>query len=101
MRPQLEAVAHTQGGIFLRRQALASGVTAKEFDLLTRGIQSPWVRIRYGVYIRRDHWSSLDETQQWLLRDRSALLVCDPGTILSHSPLPGSRDFPCTASTTI
>lgn len=85
MRPQLEAVAATQGGIFLRRQALASGVTAKEFDLLTRGAQSPWVRIRYGVYIRRDQWSSLDETRQWLLRDRSALLVCDRGTILSHS----------------
>lgn len=85
MRPTLQAVAVEQGGLFARHEALSNGYTRKEFDRMTRGPGSPWVRVRYGIYTDRASWVQLDNSTQARLLDRAALLVCDSGTVLSHS----------------
>lgn len=85
MRPALSATFQTQGGIFARHQALASGYSKQEFDRLTRAKTGVWRRIRYGIYTMSEFWDGLDDTERWLLADRAALLVCDSGTVLSHS----------------
>lgn len=85
MRSDLQVVSTSQGGIFARRQALLAGYTPKEFDWMTRPRTGAWLRVRYGVYVVRADWESLDQNSQALLRDRAALLVCDAGTVLSHS----------------
>lgn len=93
MRNGLPRLMLSQGGIFLRRQALASGYTPTEFDAMTRPGGS-WVRIRYGVYTTRDMLAKLDESARWQLRDRAALLVCNGQTVLSHSSAARFRKFP-------
>jgi hypothetical protein len=85
MRPSLTAVVNRQQGIFARHQAISAGYTAREFDQLTRGTSSPWVRVRYGVYAERLGWAARSEEQRALILDDAALLVCDSGTVLSHS----------------
>jgi hypothetical protein len=84
MRPQLAALAGQQGGIFKREQALLNGYSEKEFRAMSsRG--GPWVRIRYAIYVERSLWDRCSPLDRAALRDRAALLVCDPGTVLSHS----------------
>ena len=85
MRPELEALAGAQGGIFTRHQALANGYAKKEFDRLSSARGGPWLRVRYGVYVTRELWDELADLERHMLGDRSALLVCDRGTVLSHS----------------
>lgn len=85
MYPTLEAICHAQGGIFLRRQAAAAGYTPRELDVLTSARHGPWTRIRYGVYAESAFWSGLTPRERRLLLDSAALLVCDSGTVLSHS----------------
>lgn len=84
MRNGLPALTTSQGGVFSRRQALAIGCTAREFDALS-GRAGPFVRVRYGVYTSRELWSTLDAAARQELRDRAALLVCNDQTVLSHS----------------
>jgi hypothetical protein len=100
MRPTLAATAESQNGIFVRHQALTAGYTRREFDRMTRGATSPWVRVRYGVYAVRAPWEALSDDERAMLVDEAALLVCDAGTVLSHSsaarrlrlPLYGAQD---------
>ncbi len=84
MAASLQDLMARQHGIFLRRQAIAAGCTPKEFAWLTRR-DGAWIRIRYGVYACRTEWEALPLAKQELLLDRAALLVCDEGTVLSHS----------------
>ncbi|MDQ3095333.1 MAG: hypothetical protein M3Q82_05160 [Actinomycetota bacterium] len=84
MRSGLRAVAASQHGLFLRRQALSAGCTSREFDALTRPGGS-WVRVRYGVYFENDLWRQLTPAQQLILRDHAALLVCAEDAVLSHT----------------
>lgn len=87
-------------GLFARHEALAQGFTEREFRQLTHGLGSPWVRVRYGIYTSRSGWSALDDEGRQGLVDQAALLVCDAGTILSHTsaarlhglPVVGVRD---------
>jgi hypothetical protein len=85
MRGSLKGIAESQGGIFARHQALAAGYTTKEFEWLTRSKSGPWVKVRYGIYTPRDSWDGLSPDARQLRLDRAALLVCDEGTVLSHS----------------
>jgi hypothetical protein len=85
MRPMLAAIAEKQRGIFVRRQAIASGYTRREFEHMTHGPGSPWVRLRYGVYAERVFLAARSDSERLLLLDDAALLVCDAGTVLSHS----------------
>lgn len=81
----LQSIIESQHGIFARRQAIAAGIPPKVFDKIVGRPSSPWVRIRYGVYAERSHWMGLEAADRTRLVDRAALLVCDDGTILSHT----------------
>lgn len=85
MRPQLTAIADRQNGIFARHQALHAGYTEQEFNTLTGPKGSHWVRVRYGIYSERSSWDALTDIERAVRVDEAALLVCDEGTILSHS----------------
>jgi hypothetical protein len=80
----LEAVIARQGGVFARHQAIAHGVSPREFRALIKPT-GPWIRVRYGIYTARVLWTGLDDTGRALLVDRAAMLVCNERTALSHS----------------
>jgi len=90
----LQSVIDRQGGIFARHQAISSGCTPKEFAWLTRRHDGPWIRVRYGIYANRREWEAHSAAQQAALLDRAALLVCDEGSVLSHSSAGRAHKFP-------
>lgn len=85
MRHALSLPGTRESGLFARHEAIASGLSEIEFRDLTRGPASPWVRVRYGVYVDRGRWESLDDSGRRLMFDEAALIVCDEGTALSHT----------------
>lgn len=94
MATSLQDVIKRQGGIFARHQAISAGCTPKEFRWLTRRSDGPWIRIRYGIYANRNEWEALVPAQQVASLDRAALLVCDEGTVLSHSSAARAHKLP-------
>src|SRR5687767_798670 len=68
MRPELVALAASQGGLVTRRQAVHSGYTERELRTHT-AVAGPWVVVRRGVYVDRGFWEALDSLGQWRLRD--------------------------------
>jgi hypothetical protein len=84
MRPELAAIAATQSGLVLRRQAVALGYTERELRTLT-AVDGAWVVVRRGVYVERARWDSLDPyVGQWRLRDVAAHLTMTAPHMLSH-----------------
>lgn len=84
MRPQLRALAASQGGLVTRRQAVQVGYTERELRTLT-AVHGPWVVVRRGVYTERELWDSLtgydDQTR---LRDRAVHLTMSSAHVMSH-----------------
>lgn len=93
MRGLLDATAWKQDGIFTRAQAIAGGLTAREFATLTRRA-GPWVRVRYGVYAERERWQRLDAAAQAHRRNLGALLMCADDAVLSHSSAAAPNGLP-------
>lgn len=83
MRPQLEALASSQGGIFSRAQALHAGYTDREIKALTRPI-GDWVQVRTGHYAVRIHVDAMDDRERWILKDLAALMMCKRPAVMSH-----------------
>lgn len=83
MRPELQAVAASQGGAFLRSQALACGYSKREVDTLLR--TRAWVRIRWGAYAESEVVDVLDEAGRYRLLVRAALLRLDPPVLATHN----------------
>ena len=92
MRPQLAAVADTQGGIFTRTQALVAGYTPREIKALTRP-GGAWIMVRYGFYCTRSLLEPKNESQRWLLKDRAALLGARRAAVLSHDSAARALDI--------
>ncbi len=84
MRADLAGVAGSQGDVFTRAQAIAAGITSREFATMTKP-GGPWVKVRYAVYADRGRWQRLDDDGRAGLRDLGALLVCHDDAVLSHS----------------
>lgn len=81
-RPELAALATRQFGVALRRQAVAAGYGSAE---LRRLISSGrWVTIRRGAYVPAVLWETLDQEEQWWLRDVAAHLTMVTPHVLSH-----------------
>jgi hypothetical protein len=57
MTPRLDCLAATQGGVVLRRQAVAHGYSVTEVERLCRA--GVWVRIRRGAYVERTLWTTM------------------------------------------
>lgn len=82
MTPELQAIAATQGGAFLRRQATACGYTKREIEWLLRTRE--WVRLRWGAYAHRTLVESLDEAGRYLLLVRGSVLRFSPPMLVTH-----------------
>jgi hypothetical protein len=84
MRPELQAIAATQGGIVTRAQAVACGYSERELKTAT-GHGGPWVVVRRGCYTEREIWSRLDDDARYQLKVRAALLVQTRKAAASHT----------------
>ena len=58
MRPELQAIATRNGGVFTRRDAVRCGCTEREMKTLTRP-RGEWVVVRRGCYAEREQWQGL------------------------------------------
>ena len=83
MRPQLQAMAGCQGGVFLRRQALESGYAVDEIRGLLRAKR--WLRVRHGAYVGRELHEQLDEAGRGMLLVRAVSLVVKEPAVFSHT----------------
>ena len=68
-----------QHGLILRRQALAAGMTAD--DVARRLRRRVWVAVRWGVYVNRTHWDSLDDH---VGKPRLEALAASLGMVMPH-----------------
>ena len=69
-------------GAFLRRDALALGLTDAE---LSRSLRAGvLVRVRHGAYTFTDLWKALDQAQRHLVLSRAVMRVHAGGVALSH-----------------
>lgn len=93
MPPRLIALAAQQGGVFLRRDAMAAGCSADEIRRLTRP-GGDWIVLRRGAYIERGTWDALDEyVGQPLARDWAAHLTMHHRHVMSHDSAGRARAF--------
>ncbi|MGH3385077.1 MAG: type IV toxin-antitoxin system AbiEi family antitoxin domain-containing protein [Nocardioidaceae bacterium] len=82
MLPELTAIAATQHGVFLRRQAVARGYNDDEIKRFTRS--GEWVRLRRGAYCERAIFDACNEDERHTLKTRAVLLVLDGPAAASH-----------------
>ncbi len=93
MRPELAAVAATQSGLVLRRQAIAAGYRERELRTLT-GVRGSWVVVRRGVYVDRTTWDAVGEDGRWRLRDLAAHLTMTAPHVFSHDSAARALELP-------
>jgi hypothetical protein len=75
------------GAVFLRSDALASGISDGQISRLVRG--GEWHRIRHGAYVAGELWEQASPETRHALTARAVLLRCRTGAVLSHvSALP-------------
>lgn len=92
MRPELAALATSQGGVFLRKQALACGYSSKEIEWAHR--RGTWVRVRYGAYADAGACEQQDELGEYEMRARAVMLALDEPYVLSHNSAAALLDLP-------
>lgn len=80
MEGRLVAVAASQGGVFLRRQALECGYDADEVKRLSR--RGDWVRIRRGAYVPAAAATD-DPERRHLLRTRAVVAAAQVEVVVS------------------
>jgi hypothetical protein len=79
----IDALVATGGGLTLRREVVAAGMSARQLDRLVR--QGDLVVVRRGVYTTRDVWESLDEhVGRPRLRGRAVSRSTRTPHVLSH-----------------
>lgn len=94
MRPRLQSLATTQGGVFTRGQALAAGYSETEIRRMTQ-LGGPWVVVRRSTYCERAVWEGAREYDgHLLLRDRAAHLLMTRPHLMSHDSAARLHDLP-------
>lgn len=83
MRPELQALASSQGGVFLRAQALRCGYSKREIDYLLR--RREWVRIRWGAYAEHALVATLEAADKYRLLVRAAMLRFADPALATHN----------------
>ncbi|MDQ4008209.1 MAG: type IV toxin-antitoxin system AbiEi family antitoxin domain-containing protein [Actinomycetota bacterium] len=83
MRPELRALTSSQGGVFLRGQALRCGYSKREIDHLLR--RGAWVRIRWGAYAEHALVTTLDADDKYRLLVRAAMLRFADPALATHN----------------
>ncbi len=84
MRPELQAVATRNAGVFRRADAVRCGYSERRLKTLT-GHGGAWVVVRRGCYAERAVWEALDDEGRYALRVRAALLAQQQGGLPSHA----------------
>jgi hypothetical protein len=93
MRPRLQAVAGTQGGVFFRRQALACGYSDREIRYLKRTRE--WLVVRRGAYVETCCAPPESDLDAWhRLRTIAVLHHVDEPAVASHSSAVGLLGLP-------
>ena len=83
MRPELQVRATRNGGVILRRDALACGYTERELKTAT-GHRGEWVVVRRGCYVERSMWEQAHDDARYQFRVRAALLAQHRDALASH-----------------
>lgn len=83
MRPELVALVAKQGGVFLRRQALACGYSAQEVRIALR--RRVWVPIRRGAYAEASVVDGSSGVERHVLRVRAVSLALEEPWAVSHN----------------
>lgn len=78
----LERICHDHG-VFLRREALALGLSDRTITRLVRA--GAWVRVRHGAYTLAHLWDACDEMGRFRLRGRAAYRTAKAEVVLSHT----------------
>jgi very-short-patch-repair endonuclease len=78
----LQTICHDHG-VFLRREALALGLSDRAITKQVRA--GNWVRVRHGAYTLRHLWEPLDEIGRFRLRSRAAFRTARSDVVLSHT----------------
>ena len=92
MGPQLAAVAANQGGVFLRRQALACGHSEQEVRSALR--RQLWIPIRRGAYVEATSLDGLTDLERYVLRVRAVSLVLEEPYAVSHNSAASLHELP-------
>lgn len=71
------------GAVWLRRQALADGLSDHQITMLVRN--GVWHRVRRGAYCAAELWHGLSEEDRHRVLCRAVLLAAHPSTVLSHT----------------
>lgn len=81
-----------EGAVWLRRQALADGMTDRQ---IARAVRSgSWHRVRQGAYCSGELWESLSAADRHRVKCRAVLLTAHPSTVLSHVSAAIERGVP-------
>jgi len=83
MRPELQAIADRQGGIVLRRQAIAVGYSPAELRALLRP-GGEWAAARRGAYAESHVIEAASATDRLIAKDWAAHLVTRVPHVMSH-----------------
>jgi hypothetical protein len=70
------------GAVWLRREALADGITDREIARLCRG--GVWHRVRRGAYTSGELWHRLGPEDRHRLLCRAVLRTAHPSSVLTH-----------------
>jgi len=69
--------------VFLRRDALQSGLSQRQITLLVRA--GAWHRVRHGAYVPGEVWQRADDDDRRALRSRAVLRQSRTQLVLSHT----------------
>jgi Transcriptional regulator, AbiEi antitoxin len=83
MGSRLAALAATQDGVILRRQALDYGFTDQEIASLCRG--GVWVRIRRGAFVDGPLWRAMTLEDRHRVTVHAVVLSLDKPAVVSHT----------------
>jgi hypothetical protein len=93
MRPQLQAIAGSQGGVFFRRQALACGYSDMEIRELKRTRE--WLAVRRGAYVEARLAPPTGDTEGWhRVRTLAVLHHVHVPSVASHTSAVGLLGLP-------
>ncbi|MBK5306403.1 MAG: type IV toxin-antitoxin system AbiEi family antitoxin domain-containing protein [Frankiaceae bacterium] len=84
MKPELELLAHRQGRVFRRCQAIAAGYTEAEIDRLLR--KGTWHKVRHGIYTAWpfDNKQVTSDRYMHVLASAARVLAIGGDTLTSH-----------------
>jgi hypothetical protein len=82
MNARLATLAANQGGVILRRQALADGYSSDEVERLCR--EGKWIRIRRGAYADATPWQAMTPEDRHRATVHAVVLALDSPAVVSH-----------------